>query len=497
MATPDYFPVEARVILQGLVKAPELNGQTGIVKSGLTSGRQHVFIEGLSKSVALKVSNLKYEGRTVESLSVKELKSVLRYKNNVSDSQLRGADKVELQTRVSKLKGGGPEKLAQWLAESTVTNSTATAKPNPSTPSFNPSQAADQMSNMNPEQLLQQARMMRSMPPDSIRRMNPQLANMTDAQIYQAASQMEMMASNPAMMKMATDQFKNMSPEEIQNMQQQAMSGQSPASAPSAYPFAGAPPTAPGTFVPTGNQAAQAADMMANMTPEQMKQQADMFESMPPDTIRQMNPQLANMTDEQIKMAASQFRMMADNPEMMKMAMDQMKNLSPEEVEAIRNGSAVDPTKMAGAGGGDLDPAKMLANMDKDQLKRMLKTIKDNPEMMKQFAASTGINEEQLANGFETFAGMDDSKLDMAINMMQGVQKARNVWTEADAKTGGNLIKILVAMALLATYLFLQFVVFRGSGSVGESSETGSSLGEIPNIVQEPVGLEEEFASEF
>ena len=50
----------------------------GVVKSALTNGRQHVLVEELSKSVALKVSNLEYEGRSVESLSVKELKELLK-----------------------------------------------------------------------------------------------------------------------------------------------------------------------------------------------------------------------------------------------------------------------------------------------------------------------------------------------------------------------------------------------------------------------------------
>ena len=56
------------------------------------------------------------------------------------------------------------------------------------------------------------------MPPDTLRSLNPQMANMTDAQIEQAASQMEMMASNPELMKMANEQMKNLTPEQMEQM---------------------------------------------------------------------------------------------------------------------------------------------------------------------------------------------------------------------------------------------------------------------------------------
>lgn len=480
MSTPDFFPLETRVILKGLVKSPELNGKVGIVKSGLANGRQHVLIDETSKSVALKVSNLSFEGRPVESLSVKELKQILTAKADTSESVLTGLDKSELQSKVSALENASPETIAQWLVECKNSPRSSAPSPAPATtgsPSIDPSQAADQIANMNPEQLRQQARMMRSMPPDTIRRMNPQLAHMSDAQILAAANQMEMMASNPAMMKMATEQIKKMSPEDIQRAQAQARNvTQSPAT-----------PSMPTT---TASQAEQAAQTMANMTPEQLKQQADMFESMPPDAIRQMNPQLAHMTDAQIKMAATQFRMMADNPEMMKMAMDQMKNMTPEQIEAIKKGEATNLTDPMMAGG---DPAEMLAKMDKKQLKNMLNSLKDNPEMLKQFAASSGLPEDQLAKGIEMFGEMDDAKLDMTLNMMQKAQKAREIWTKLDSKTGGHLMKIIIVLFVIVVALLIHRLFFySGAGA----PVTPLIKEDIPNIIAEKV-VEDEFANEF
>ena len=71
--------------------------------------------------------------------------------------------------------------------------------------------AQQQMQNCDPEQMKAQARMMKNMDKDNLRRMNPQFANMSDAEIDMAASQMEMMASNPAMLKMAAAQMGGMS----------------------------------------------------------------------------------------------------------------------------------------------------------------------------------------------------------------------------------------------------------------------------------------------
>ena len=479
MPSPDTYPVDSRVVLKGLLKAPELNGKIGVVKSGLFNGRQHVMVEGLNKSVALKVSNMSWEGRSLDSLSVKELKTILKAKAKISDSELSGIDKSELQSKLASL-DASPDTIAQWLVEAktAVEENLNTPTSSPSM-SVDPAQAASQLANMDPEQLRQQARMLRSMPPDQIRRMNPQMATFSDAQIQAAASQMEMMASNPAMMKMAAEQMKNMSPEELQKAQQQAMSG-------------AVRPATSSTPAPSASQAAQAANMMQNMTPEQLRQQADMFSAMPPDQIRRMNPQLAHMTDEQFVAAAAQLRMMADNPDMMKMAADQMKNMTPEQLEEIRNGSmdpSFDPSKMMGA-----DPSKMLANLDKKQLKTMLKTLKENPEMLKQFAASTGVGEDQLAKGVEMFADMDDAKMDMAVNMMQKAQKAKDVWASANSKTGGHLMKILILLFILALGVIVNWLFFsaasKGSGPDPVSSFTGQ---DIPNIAVKEIVSEDEF----
>ena len=53
--------------------------------------------------------------------------------------------------------------------------------------------AQSQMADADPEQLKAQARMMKNMDKNTVRRMNPQFATMSDAELDMMASQMEMM----------------------------------------------------------------------------------------------------------------------------------------------------------------------------------------------------------------------------------------------------------------------------------------------------------------
>lgn len=495
------FPLEARVILHSL-NAADLNGKIGVIKSDLSSADRHtVFIPQLDRSVGLKPSNLRYEPRTMESLSVKELKMILKKKNN--DGELVGMDKSDLRDEVTKLmssesiSAADENEIPKLLAKAKLSQpkpvvAPVSVKNNPGVGS----QAADNLGNMNPDQLRQQARMMRTMDPNYIRQTNPQLAHMSDEQIKGAANQMEMMANNPQMMKQAADQIRNMDPAELQRMQAQMTGGNNgtttgsgstvPASNNANTPLNVAPNGAP-----TANQAEQAANMMSNMSPDQLRQQAQMLKTMDPDTIRATNPQLAHMTNEQIKQAASQFEMMASNPAMMKMAMEQLKGGGAPSGQP--GSSPADMAAQMGAGG---DAGQMLANMDKTQMKQMLNSLKESPEMMKQFAGMTGMNEEQLRKGVESFASMDDTKMDSALKMMQTAQKAKDKWNTVNSKVGGHLLKILIVMGVLVIgYIVTYFVIRRSI-----NSDMGDGSVEDLNTILQPEAttpIEDDLDSEF
>lgn len=479
------FPVEARVILQGLLKAPDLNGKKGVVRSGLSStGRHTVYIKALDKSVGLKPSNLRYEPISLKSLTAKELKMVLKYKNQ-EPSDTTGMEKSDLQARVSKVMDDSSEELPQLLA-----NAKAKAGADDSgSATASHSQAADQLGNMSPDQLRQQAQMMKTMDPSTLRKMNPQFANMSDSQLKMAADRMEMMANNPSMMKAAAEQMKKMDPAQLQKMQAQ-MGGSGGAS-----PGAGA-----GVPAPSVNQAQQAAQMMQNMNPEQLRQQAQMLKTTDPDTLRRTNPQLAHMSDSQIKMAAIQFEMMASNPSMMKMAMDQMNNATPEQLAAMSKGQMSSPGELGGASSGQPtgmpqmggDPAEMLSNIDTAQLKEMLNTVKDNPEMLKQYAGMAGISEEQLKQGMDSFGGMDDTKIDAVLKMAKYGGKAKKTWDGVNAKTGGHLKLIVIAMVVLVMTSIIRYFFFTAP-SESSTIESTTAFFEDQNYATTGDDLETEF----
>ena len=479
--TMSSFPLYAKVVLQGLQKAPELNGKEAVVQSALSeTGRQQVYIASLSKTVNIKPANLLYQDRPVDSLSVKELKRVLEAtqekaentnETDKKDETPAPVDKSELQAQVAKLTDS-PQEIAEILAiaEAKEEEAAAAKKPkkkstrstsNNANSNNNPQHVANAMENMSPEQLRQQAHMLRTMNPNVLRAQNPQLAHMTDAQIRQAAQQFEMMASNPALRKQALDQMKHMSPEQMA-----AMGG---------GPAARGPPQNP-------------AEAMANMTPEQMRQQAHMLKTMDPDTIRRTNPQLAHMSNDQIKQAAAQFEMMANNPDMMKMAMDQMKNMTPEQMEAVQRGEMPPPDDSAAAA----DPATMLANMDKKQLKQMLRTVKDNPDMIKQFAKMTGSSEEATQKSLEAFANMDDAKLDMAVTALSFVQKLQQWWKSTSTThklltVGGIGFTILAGIyALVALVIYMRSS--SSSGDAAASVKDDAAAAEPVPVVEDEFG---------
>ena len=147
-----------------------LNGAGGtrlVILSTTKNGRQHILIESLSKSVALRPSDLKNKGRSVHSLSTIEIITVLKSRN-VSDLELYSADKADLRSKICNLTSS-PEEIVEQLACANASKNTAEKNTRVRNAAvIDLSQAADHLSNMFPELLHQQARMMRSMNLDAV-----------------------------------------------------------------------------------------------------------------------------------------------------------------------------------------------------------------------------------------------------------------------------------------------------------------------------------------
>ena len=407
--------------------------------------------------------------------------------------------------------------------------------------------AQQQMQNCDPEQMKAQARMMKNMDKDNLRRMNPQFANMSDSEIDMAASQMEMMASNPAMLKMAAAQMGGMSHGQAQ-AQMKAVQGargkkKGGAALAAGYKVGdrvelkglkgaaehnGKHGTVTGgqnerlkvlldgsdsktlalkpanldklagddgaADVPAGgldldalpnidaDQLKQASEAMKNADPEQMKAQAAAMRNMDPATIRSMNPQMAHMSDAQIKAAADQMDAIAGNPEMMKMAMEQMENMPPEVLEQqmkmMQNMSHEEKQQMQEAmggmmGGGGMPPgggmpdaetaSKMMANISEEQMGSMIDMVKKNPDMIKSMMKSNpmtaGMDEAAIDKQLEMLDKLDPETVKKFVGYAQKAQKVFGpliaLYAKVNRAVGGKLAQILGAslVAVVAFYV--------------------------------------------
>jgi len=493
------FPIGTRVILKDLAKGKQYNGKVGIVKSVLTAqGRQLVSIIGDSeaKALGLKPINLKYEPRVIDSLTIKELKSVLTAKNKDSDEVSgSGMDKSQLLTIVRDAVES-EEEVAEILALATAKEQKVNTKKDYDLKN-KMQQEANQVANMSPDQMRSQAQMMKSMDNATIRRMNPAMANFTDAQIKMAAEQMEMMASNPDMFKGMVNQMKNMSGsdlEQVRRMQNGSTPGAAgfgntmapPASLnPGLGGGAGTPP--PGAGDITKQQMETGLQNMANLTPEQLRQQATMMKTMDPATLRRMNPAMANWSDSQIQMAITQMDMMASNPDMMKTMTEQVKNMNPEDIKKMQAGTMTPDAANGAAGGMPQDPMQMLQNADPAQIKQMINMVKDNPSMMKNMLRSANpamgdkISDDQISKTMEMFASMDDKKIERLMKFGSYAAKAREY-------VKGKGIFIIISLAVFF-YGVIGYVI-KSRGKEPTTLDTSSFNQPEPVI---PVMDEDEF----
>ena len=371
--------------------------------------------------------------------------------------------------------------------------------------------------------------MLRTMSPDQIRQMNPMMKNFTDAQIRMAASQMEMMATNPAMMSTAAEQMKNMSQSELDSLQRNGLGGGAGGAAAAAAAAGGGGSafpssqygTVPSPGMPGGQitpeQMRQAQDQMANMSPEQLRQQAAMLKSMTPAQIRQMNPAMAAMSDAQIQQSAAQLEMMANNPEMMKMAKEQMAGMSAEDLKELQEcQSALFGSDGAGGDGGSgipTDPSQMdPSKMDPAAVKKMMKVLKKNPSMVKQMMASQpgmagatdGMSDEQISAMIDKFDGMSEEQVKMVMGVMGKAQKILGPVTagyrKANNAVGGQLGKIIL---FLIAFLIIRFIMSRMSGSVPNDISYDDAVGAMVKETLKAAGAgvargeQDEFAEEL
>ena len=495
------FPIGSRVVLHGL-KKEDFNGKRGVVRTAPSKGyandddaeqRQQIFVDG--NSYNLKVCNLKYEEKSCASLSIKEMKTILSAKG-MADNDITGLSKSELISTLEEKCADAQERsrhIAEAEAKAAAAAQAAQTKASSrrkggggsgnSLNANNLRSQADQFANMTPAQLMQQAQALRTMPAAQIRRMNPSMATFSDAQIAMAAQQMEMMASNPGMMKQAAEQMKSMDQSDLEKVAAGAYGAGAAAFPSSQYGTVpgtgGAGAGGAGGAALTPEMMQQAQQQMSQMSPEQLRTQAELLKTMTPSQIRASNPMMAAMSDAEIAQATSQFEMMAANPELMRQTAEQMKGMSPEDLQELRKcqGSIFGN---AGEGGVPTDPSQMdLSKMDPKELKKMLGILKKNPAMLKSLMSAQpgmagkadGMSDEQLSKMIDGFDGLSENQIAMAMKAMSG-------WQKVNSATGGYLGKIILFVVVLYTFLFVRFAMswMFGGGSAAAGAGDGEAI---------------------
>lgn len=515
--TASSFPVGSSVLLQGLVGGAQYNDKKGIVRSPLKpTGRHDVYIFEANRTIAIKVDNMRYEPRELSTLSVSEMKGVLGKRE---EKELVGLGKDDLQKMIAEITTC-PTEIAKLVAEAnepkeTPPNNTATDEKNSN--NFSATQlreASQKMASMSPDQLRQQAATMKAMGPTALRNLNPAMKHMSDAQINQAIEQMEAVANNPEMMRAATEQMKNMKPEELEAAVGAGVGGMAASSATTASSGSGG--SLPNTIKNmTSSQIKEASQKMSSMSPDELRQQASMLKSMPLDTLRRTNPHFATMTEDQIKMAITQMEQMADNPDMMKLAAEQMKNMDEAQLESMKsmlNGDSLNgasnstATPITNANNlADLaaDPSKMMESLlsNPEQLSSMIKTMKQNPDLMKSVISSQmGINadgtggdeakKKQMEQAIDQFTSMDDAQLEKLVKVANTVQKfAKPVLTSFNGVKNALGVSAKTLIVLLNLLFFGGIGVFiawrrtRGDVVDGVGEMLGGMSEEIPEVV--------------
>ena len=184
------FPIGSSVLLQNLVKGAHLNDKKGIVKSRLsTTGRQEVYIFEENKTMSIKPTNLKYEPRTLSSLSISEMKGILTNGLGSTNSiDFTGLDKDSLRNMVvDEIENvddtiGIAQLVAKANEPKNIPTTSSTNESGVGGQQFSSSQlrqGAERMSSMSAEDIKRQAQTMKAMGPAALRNMNPQFASMS------------------------------------------------------------------------------------------------------------------------------------------------------------------------------------------------------------------------------------------------------------------------------------------------------------------------------
>ncbi|KAH9257300.1 hypothetical protein BASA81_004457 [Batrachochytrium salamandrivorans] len=537
------------VLLQGLAKAPELNGKLGQIRdepdSGLgAEGRYQVRMTAAPcQLVKVRLGNL-----------------VSAAGGGEEESQLLDAYQKLTSTRLADLivlSKLGPSSLPtdkQELvklalqhklfpdpvdAKLTFSNSTSSVKApgRKSSPEATPQQSgdddvvlpggqtmkrrdmwaqADQMERMTVPQLREQLRHLKSKSPQELRNSTPQMRNLSDFDIQNQISQLENFAANPSAKRayvesMRTGDFSAAAA--TGGMDDAALKRDAKAKLALFRTDKQAFRNQLGSQLPAGvtdeeieaslvaqaeaktGQALRemrAKEAMATMTDEQLvnntKMQLKMFNDNPKQFRKQMGPQAASLTDEDIR---NQLEMVS------KMSGTDLRNMQEMQKAGVGNG---------GAGINPAQAQQTMENMSGEQLSAMFKMQRDllkrDPVQFHKMVPqgnSLGMSDEALLTQLDTMANMDPDSLKQYMQMTNQLQSyVQVVKGPLDKVTGGrgNYVLAFLAMVLLLILTYFMSIaagkllawLFPTTFGVGAASAASAATA-VPLVQDQAAGF--------
>jgi len=341
-----------------------------------------------------------------------------------------------------------------------------------------------------PQAMAEATRLMQANP-SMISEVSNMISKMDPDQLAQMARDSGAPVS-PEMARMAAESFKTMPPDQIQAMAAQAAQRQGrtappPPSQPSASTpsavisnSAAAPPqqqqlqqqqqqqqpatagSSPSNFPMPGG-----AGGMPEITPEMAKMASEMMRNMPPEQLQAMMESMGGSTAGVPQMS----------PEMIKMASSMMSSMSPEDMARMSSmmgqggppGAAVPSASGAaqGAGGAPRAPAGFpgfggagggpdMKNMDPAMIEQAIKMMRsmDEGTMVSMLEGSGMVKSREQAEAMaKQMRGMSDTQMNIMLKVATTAQKGARVYAKARAFLASRAALVIAILVLLLAFL--------------------------------------------
>jgi hypothetical protein len=226
--------------------------------------------------------------------------------------------------------------------------------------------------------------------------------------------------------------------------------------------------------LPKMDEMRQRAEQLSSQSPDQLRYQAACMRR-DPNFIRRSSPEYEKLSDAQIFQMADQMEQLASNPDMLKQVSEQMKNMTPEQYEAMHQMQQSQSSSPLPTNGDLLD----------HQLESFIKSMRDNPTYARNFVRSQSgmshLSDANIDEQLKIMKQIDPSTLKDILKFVQYVQQKsiplQNLYKRVDKVTGGRAKYIVIAILVIVALFMLKvaWMVINGVFAWWYSSNSSTS----------------------